>query len=270
VWFDLVEYHALYRRVDWPGATSHDIDILSAWLQDTQQLILLGLAVLGWMAIRKSEWAAERRPEFYLCAWLVLAVVAQNVLAHPTFTQYFIFAIPFLAVLACAGFYVLVARLNLGGQAERAALVLSCFMLLALGRGIFQGRDSETWQHLTGIAKKINEVTPANMPVLTQEPLYFLTGREVPSGMEFDFAHKLDLGAQRNALFHILPQAELDREMKAGRFGSAALCEEDDRIDKINQSGAFSQKFESDECTVFWKPTLKSANSIPPTGFHNN
>lgn len=257
VWFELVSYHALYRRVAWPGATPHDIDVLSFWIQDSQQVILLGLAILGWASVHKGEWAAERRAELYLCAWLVVAVAVQNVFAHPTFSQYFIFGIPFLAVLATAGFYALYTRLRLAMSPERAALMLGCFMLLTLGRSVFQSRDSQSWQHLQVIAKKVNEVTPPNAPAMLQEPVYFLTGRQVPFGMEFDFAHKLDLGKERNALFRIVPQAEVERQIKAGQYPTAALCDEDDRIDKINQMGVYAQKFESDECTVFWQLKLK-------------
>ena len=259
VWFDLVNYHALYRRVAWPGATGHDVDVLSYWIQDSQQLVLLGLAIVGWLAMRKGEWAAQRRAEFQLCAWLVLAVAVEAVFAHPTFSQYFIFAVPFLAVLASAGFYVTLTRLNMVGRPERAALALGLFMLVTVGRSMFYGRDQESWQHLTAIAKKVDEVTPRNVPAMLQEPVYFLTGREVPFGMEFDFAHKLDLGKERNALFRIVPQAEIDRQIKSGQFQTAALCDEDERVDKIKQTGVYTQKYESDECTVFWKPNLKSA-----------
>jgi hypothetical protein len=257
VWFGLVQYHAVYRRADWPGATMHDIDILSQWIHDTQQLILFGLAVAGWLVIRKSLWAMERRAEFHLCALLVLAIAAQNVLAHPTFPQYFIFAVPFLAVLACAGLYALLCRLNLADRGWQMATVLACFMLLALGRSIFQGRDSESWKNLAKIAAKVDEVAPRGAPVVVQEPIYILTGRQVPYGMEFEFAHKLDLGADRNRLFHILPRAELDRELKAGRFAANAICDDDDQIDRVNKLGAFAKRWDSDNCTVFWQPNSK-------------
>jgi len=268
VWFELVSYHALYRRVAWPGATPHDIDVLSFWIQDSQQVILLGLAIAGWVAMRKGEWAAARRAEWQLCAWLVLAVAVQNVFAHPTFSQYFIFGVPFLAVLAGAGFYALYARLGPAIRPERAALLVGCFMLPTLGRSIYQGRDDESWQHLTVVAKKVNEVTPPNAPAMLQEPLYFLTGRAVPFGMEFDFAHKLDLGKERNRLFRIVPQAEVEQQIKAGQYPTAALCDEDERVDKIKLMGVYAQKFESDTCTVFWQPHLKSGIPIhyPPAG----
>lgn len=257
VWFDLVQYHALYRRADWPGATPHDIDVLSSWMQDTQVFLLVVLAAAGWMSIRKSAWAGMRA-ESRLCFWLALSMGAQNVTAHPTFPQYFIFLVPFLVAPACEGFRVGVLRLGFGGRPQRAVLALGCFMLLTLGRGIYAERENESWYGLMPAARKINQVAPRDVPVLAQEPIYILTGRQPPYGMEFAFAHKLDLGPKQNALLHILPQAELDRQMKAGRFAAAAVCDDDDQESSIEQSRVYSQKFESGNCTVFWQ--LAGAN----------
>jgi hypothetical protein len=260
VWFDLVQYHALYRRVDWPGATGNDIGVLSNWIADTQQFLLIGLAVTGWLAVRKSAWDDGVRAEFRLCLWLALAMGAQNAMAHPTFLQYFIFLVPFLAVLACAGFCAVASRLGYAGQPRRAALALGCFMLLALGRGIYSNADSDTWRGVTLAARKVDQVTQRDAPVLAPEQIYFLTGRTPPPGMVFGFAHKLDLGPQRNALLHIVPQAELDREIKAGRFATAAVCDDDDQVSHIDQAKVYSQKSESGDCTVFWQ----RANPISP------
>ena len=111
----------------------------------------------------------------------------------------------------------------------------------------------------------MNQVAPTGAPILTQEPIYFLTGRQVPYGMEFQFAEKLDLGPERNKLFHIVPRAELERQIKAGRFAAAALCDDDDQIDKIAQLRAFRQRFDQGDCTVFWQPSgMKSGIQYPP------
>jgi hypothetical protein len=263
VWFDLVQYHALYRRVDWTGATTHDIDVLSSWIQDTQAFLLVALAVAGWIFIRKNAWDAGPRAESRLCVWLALATGALNVLAHPTFPQYFIFLIPFLAVLACAGFWAVISRLGHAGRSQRAVLALGGFMLLALARGIYSNRDNETWYGLMPAARKADQVTPRDALLAAQEPIYFLTSRQPPFGMEFDFAHKLDLGPEKNALLHIVPQAELDREIKAGRFATAIVCDDDDQAGNIEQAKVYAQKFESGNCTVFWQRATTISQPSP-------
>jgi 4-amino-4-deoxy-L-arabinose transferase-like glycosyltransferase len=253
VWFDLVQYHALYRHEHWQGATLHDIEVISSWLQDTQAFLLIVLAAVGWMFVRRSGWDAGVRSEFRLCVWLVLAVSAMNVTAHPTFSQYFLFVVPFLAVLACIGFFAVVSQLGYAGRPRYAVGLLGCFMMLALARGIYQERDNYSWPKLTPIAHKLNQVAPPKALVLTQEPIYFLSGREVPYGLEFGFAQKLNLGARQNTLFHILPQADLDREIKAQRFAAAAICDDGDRESHIEDLHVFPKTFESGDCTVLWR-----------------
>jgi hypothetical protein len=169
--------------------------------------------------------------------------------------------VPFLAILASAGFYAVV--LSEGQRRRRALLALVCFMVLALGRGLYDVRDNESWYGLMPAARKINEVTPRGAPIAAQEPIYFLTGRRPPFGMEFSYGHKVDLGPERNALFHILPQAELDREIKAGRFATAAVCGEDDRVSEVEQWKVYSQKSEAGDCTVFWQPSGTAAPQSP-------
>lgn len=69
VFFNVVQYQALYRRVNWHGATPHDVDVLSAWLADVQSLFLGLLAIAGlWFVAKRSSWDRTRRGEFYLCA----------------------------------------------------------------------------------------------------------------------------------------------------------------------------------------------------------
>lgn len=259
VWFDLVQYHAIYRRADWPGATPHDIDVLSSWLQDTQQLLFLGLTVAGWLFFRRSRWQGAERSEFRLCLWLALAIGAQNVVAHPTFPQYFVFVVPFLTLPAAIGLYAAVKRLHYPGPPERAALALGCFMLLSLGRSLFYNRDANTWHPVVAAANKVDQVTPPGAALLAPEQIYFLTLRTPPPGLEFGFGQKLDFGPKRNALLHILPRAEVERQGRAGRFATAAVCDDDDQVERINNWNVYKQRADLGECTVFWQlaPAVK-------------
>jgi len=125
---------------------------------------------------------------------------------------------------------------------------------VTLGRTMFDEWGAHSWPGLAAVAKKINEVTPRGAPVLAQETVYFASGREAPAGMEFHAAQDLNLGAQANALLHIVPQAELDREIQAGRFATAAYCGDDDVTDKIAKAGVYREKWETGDCTVFWNP----------------
>ena len=100
VLFNIFEYQTLYRRVNWPGATLHDLGVMTAWLNSTQALLLGVLALAGVRRVfGSSEWGAE----FRLAAWLSLALGLFNALTHPTFERYFVFLVPFVSILAVAG-----------------------------------------------------------------------------------------------------------------------------------------------------------------------
>src|SRR5204863_653866 len=90
-WFNLVRYHAFYRRLYWPDTTQHDLEILTSWLGDGPALIL-GLLALGGLlyVVRRSDWPAAVKAQYYLCAWLAAALAAEVGLAHPTFSRYFL------------------------------------------------------------------------------------------------------------------------------------------------------------------------------------
>lgn len=254
VWFNLVEYHLFYRRVGWPGATGNDIDVLSSWLQDTQWFVLIALAVAGWRYARKSHWDAGRRAEFRLCLWLALAMGAQSATAHPTFEQYFVLLVPFLALLGCAGLYALTTRLDFSVRPRRVALILGVFLAVTLARAVYAERDDASWRGLAAAAQKLDAVAPHGAAVLAPEQIYLLTRREPPAGLESAFANKVDLGERRNALLHILPKAEEDRQIKAGRFAAAVVCDDDARADAIDSMDVYQEQAKLGECTVFWKP----------------
>jgi hypothetical protein len=251
--FDILKYHSIYRRVDWEGATSHDVGIVTDWVNSSPSLLLVLLAVAGLFFIKKSSFNHERRSEFRLCLWLALAIGAQNLVAHPTFPQYFVFLIPFLTVLGVVGFSSVVARLEEPNYPGRPVLVLLCITTLCLGNSLYNDRDSYTWHQFEKVAKKVKEVTPKDAPLLAPEQIYFLARWPVPSGMEHSDANKLQLPETENATLHILPKAEVDRRLKSGAFPTTVVCDDDARVSELEEWKIYSKKADIDECTVFWQ-----------------
>jgi hypothetical protein len=270
VTFDVLKYHSLYRRVEWKGATAHDIEVVTDWFNSSQSLLLVLLAAAGCLAIiRRSrdvnprafpqvEFDPARRPEFYLSIWLVLAICAQNSFAHPTFPQYFIFTIPFLTVLAVIGFYAVATRLAHVDRPMVPALVLLSVAVLCVGNTVYGDRDQGTWLKLERAANKIKQVTPAGAPFVAPEQFYFLLRSPVPPGMEHDDAHKLRLSAADNARLHVLPKPELDQQIKSGDYPTVVVCDDDDRSSEVDGWNVFAHKEDIDECTVFWGPKKRS------------
>jgi hypothetical protein len=83
----------------------------------------------------------------------------------------------------------------------------------------------------------------AGATLWADEPIYFLTRRVPPSGMEFAYSHKLDL-----------PDAALKRQVAAGVFSCIETCENDETIESMHLPRPYAQKAEVAGCTVFRDP----------------
>jgi 4-amino-4-deoxy-L-arabinose transferase-like glycosyltransferase len=276
-WFNLVQYHVAYRRVEWPGATMHDVDILTSWVNRSQGLVLSLLVLAGvWLLRRRSSftasgsetsslaiaWDRGQRAPFLLCLWVMLAVGLQNGFAHPTFPQYFIPMMPAITILGAVGAYSLAARLDMLERPAKLILALSLIFFLGAIRGLFDDREDFTWRKVERSVQKVVEVTPPNATLLGAEQIYFLAHRPVPEGMEFGFSHKLDFGPERNALLHIMPRKELERRISARAYATDAVCDDSDEVDRVDGLGIYAQKADMGECTIFW--SLKPAPASGP------
>jgi hypothetical protein len=250
--FNIVQYQAIFRRVHWDGATTHDIDALTAWLDSTPALLLGALALGGLLFLRKqSGWGRQLRAELYLCAWLAGALILYIATAHPTFQRYFVFAVPFCSVLAAAGLYAAGSRLAGPARPFWPTTVLGILLTLSLGRMLFDNRDSTTWKHYEEIADKIREVTPPNARLYADEQVYFLLRRTPPPGMEFSYSHKLELLPQQEALYHIISERELNEQVKNGQFATVESCK-DERIDEMHLTELFPHQVDVRDCSIFW------------------
>lgn len=251
-WFNVVEYQALFRRVNWGKPTQHDIDVLSDWLNSTQALLLGGLAIVGaWFVWKRSTWSSERRSELYLAAWLSLIPGIYIASAHPTFGRYFIFIIPFMAVLAVVGLYVVASKLGSPARSFWPAALVCFLVALSLAKGLYGDRDADRWSDYEKIAKQVQQVTPSNKLFLADELVYFLLQRAPPPGMEFSYSHKLRLPPEQERLYHIISEDELKRDVQAGRFYTVETCK-DDVIEKFDLDNLFPNSKDVGDCTVYW------------------
>jgi hypothetical protein len=250
--FNLIGYQVFYRRSQWEGATGHDVDVLTSWVDSGQALAMGLLAVAGLIFVhRRSDWDRSRRSEFYLCAWIAAGMGLEIASAHPTFRWYFLLIVPFLAIPAIAGLYDLATRMYAPGRPMLPVTLLSLLLALGLARALADDSDSMTWQDMETIAHKVEEVTPKQGALWANEQVYFLTHRPPPEGMEFQAAQKLDMPLAEAAPLHVLPGAELDRRAKAGAFDTIEICD-DDRIKELGLKEIYSQSAEIATCTIFW------------------
>jgi hypothetical protein len=176
--------------------------------------------------------------------------------------------IPAATILATLGLYRLAVRMDVLERPAKLIGALALIFLLGTLRGMFENRDDFTWRKVERAAQKVEEVTPKGATLLGAEQIYFLTHRPPPEGMEFGFSHKLDFGAERNALLHILPHKELEARISARAYLTDAVCDDSDEVDRVDGLGIYAQKADLGECTIFWgfKPAAAPASpQIPPS-----
>lgn len=253
VLFNLVQYQLKYRHVNWNGATGQDITALTSWIDSAQALSLILLACAGlWFLLRKSDWQREQRAEFHLSVWLALALTAELATAHPTFERYFLLAVPFVAIPAIAGLYVVGARLAGEEHPRRAAILFILLLTLGLGKALYEDSDSYSWKDTEQIARKVDEVTPPGGSLWADELIYFLIRRPPRDGMEFAYAHSIDLPPGEAESLHVLTQTELRRRATAGDYQTVAACYDTDNTDAVKVADLYREKDTIRDCTIYW------------------
>ena len=250
--FNILDYHLYFREVQWSGAWAHDFGLISSSINSAQALLLFLLGAGGLLfAIYRTSWSRAERAPYYLCAWLVLGETLHILRARPTFEQYFILTVPFLAMLAPLGLYALGSRLV---DAERPALPVAVFAVLfscALAKKLYDEHDDLDWADMEETAHKVVSVTPPGKELFADELVYFLTRRTPPPGLEHADAHKLTLPPALASLLHVVPQDEVARRIHAGYYATVEICD-DERIEKLELKKFFKQQAEMTDCSVFW------------------
>jgi hypothetical protein len=254
VFFNVIQYQALYRRVNWGDATQHDLEVLISWVDSTPALILAVLMTAGLVFIvKKSDWSPPQRAQFYLCGWLALAIGVELLTAHPTFPRYFVVAVPFLAILAVPGLYAIGWQVFNPDRPILPVLVLGVLLSVGLLKALHDHHGGYTWPGTEKVAQKVDQVTPKGGSLLADESVYFLTRRRPPSGMEFSYSHALELPPAKAATLHILSNADLKLLIAARTFNTVQTCEDSDYIDAAKLPQMYAHKAEVGDCNVFWE-----------------
>jgi 4-amino-4-deoxy-L-arabinose transferase-like glycosyltransferase len=253
VFFGIVQYNFSYRLLNWPGATEHNFGVYSSWIDSGGVLILILLAVTGLLFVRfRSGWTASLKAEFYLCSWVATGLAAFISYGKPTFERYYLFTVPFLAILAVAGLYAIGESLYKPDRPWIPVLVLSAFVTFGLTKDLIDVGDNIIWPDMEKVAMKVAQVTKPQQTLYADEAIYFLTSHTPPSGMEMDDSHKFNFPPTRSTFLHLIPASELERQVKSGRFDTLETCDDDDYIAEHGFAAVYANRAEVEFCNVFW------------------
>jgi hypothetical protein len=253
-WFDVVQYHVYYRAANVEHTARWDLGVVASWLESGQATLLGALALVGlWFLWTHGEWTGLPLRELYLCGWLAAGQGLLLSLTHPTFPRYFLFIVPFSSVLAAVGVYAIGSRLgSLHRPFGPATLAVIIVVALGLAKALYDDRDAFRWGELEKVARKVDEVTPAGAPMWADEHIYFLTRRQPPPGMEFSYSHTVNVDPAFGARVHVLPRAELIRQIAAGAFQTIETADDEDEIKDLGIPPLYKQHTEVIECEIYW------------------
>lgn len=244
--FGFLQYELLYRKVEWDGAWTHNLgEILT--LGNSSQPVLLILGALAAIVLTRNRF----RSELALCVWMTAIQTAYLLTARPTFTRYFLLAAPFLSIAAATGLREIFERISPRPRPWLAAAIICPLLAFGLAASLFEERDDMMWGDLEQTAKKVREVTPPSAVLLADETVYFLLRRTPPSGMELEDSHKLKFSDAEAAAVHVVPRPKLDLMIRAGRFDTIEMCDQDE-VDRLELSSLYRQNADAGSCHVFW------------------
>ncbi len=251
--FNVLHYNLLYRQRDWKGAWSHNFGEWFAWIGSPQALTLAFLSVAGLLFVRKrSGWERAARREFYLCGWLAIALLAHISTAVPTFRRYYLFSVPFLAILSCAGLYDVGSRLGSPGRPWTPVLIVCLLTGTCLTKRLIEAAGDFSWYTVERIAAKVKAVTPPKAVLFADEPVYFVMRHAPPPGLELVDSHKLSFPPAVARELHVVPEAELDRQLKARVFDVIEISDDDTRIDDLGLAKLYAHCAEVEDYDIFW------------------
>jgi hypothetical protein len=251
--FNIAQYHAIYRRVNWPGATKHDLIVFASWMDSPQALLLGLLTIAGVLFVRKSAWDGIRKAEFYLACWIAAGVGLYLCTPHPTFGRYFILIVPFLAVPGATGLYSIGSKLGDPDHPVAPALAAAALIVIPFVKIEIDTWDDTSWKDYELVAQKVAQVTPPGGRIFADELVYFALKQSPPPGMELSYAHLLDLPPAREKLLHLISQRELREQMKEGKFATYQSCSEDE-AEQYGMPSSFRHRENVEDCTIYWGP----------------
>jgi hypothetical protein len=172
--------------------------------------------------------------------------------ATPTFRRYYLLAVPFLAILACAGLYDVGSRLGSPERPWWPVLIVCLLTGACLTKRLIEGWDDFAWHNVEHIAAKVKQVTPPQAVLYADEPTYFVTRHVPPPGMELEDSHKLDFPPAVARELHVIPLKEVDRQLKAGVFDAIEISDDDDRVDAMALRKMYAHSAKVEDYDIFW------------------
>jgi hypothetical protein len=129
-------------------------------------------------------------------------------------------------------------------------VAITGLMAAMLLRTVLQQGGNMSWADLTKVAQAVTDVLKPGDKLDADEHIYLLAGRMPPPGMEWNSSHKISLPLAQAQALHVLPQAELDKQIGRGDFAVIESCDEDE-VKRLELDDLYAHKKQIGTCFVF-------------------
>jgi hypothetical protein len=128
--FDVLKYHSIYRRVNWEESTSHDIGIVTDWVNSSSSLLLvLAKAAQASSSSRRVRVTLGDGGVSSLLFWLILQS-ARRISLLSDLPAVLRIPDPLSHNIGSRRIYAMAARFDNSGRPQRPVLVLLCVTTL--------------------------------------------------------------------------------------------------------------------------------------------
>ncbi len=258
--FNVIEYHLFYRQssaASLGAALERDLrTVYHLWLESAQGVVLVLMAAVGLLFFSgRKDWEAARRAEYDLCAWLAGGLGGYLACTAPTFPQYFVLVVPFLAILASAGVYAMGLGIWARERPGWPVVLMVGFFVVGLAKPLYHAVTDfqHRWESYEHIAREVNWVTPNDGQVWTEDEfIYFAARRVPPVGMGNSYAQNLPLPAGLAASLHIPSRVQQDEWLAAGRFATVVMERDDQKIKELGLDSLYRKRTQVEGYDVLW------------------
>jgi hypothetical protein len=217
--------------------------------------VLVLLALIGVASVLSRQSNSHRlNSELRLCALITAVLTGYLCLARPTFAQYFLSVLPFMAILATGGLFAVATEVCPGIHSVWFVGALVGMFLFAGAKAVREHltRPEKTWAEVEHVAEVVNEVTPPGSPVYCSDAaVYFAANRMPPSGLENNYTFQLDLPREEEEMLRILPHRKIVESIADGKFATAVAWSRKE-VDSLRLGSAYADHRDFPGHFVYW------------------
>jgi len=183
-------------------------------------------------------------------------LVARRALHAAWFDIFFILALPFLGILASVGVCAIGYRVWTVGKPGWLVVLVTALFCMDTVRWVHRerlGGFSNPWSHWEALGRQVDGLTPPTGLIYAHDVILLTAKRLPPSGLENDYATRLDLTDALADSIHASSHPQWIKRLQQGRFDTALVTRSEVTAGELDLvSRAYRNSREVGGGILFW------------------